>query len=88
MDCPNSVIEVVRSDGQKVNTIVGDVSVTFMNPTSTLGDCTVSAVLNSGVRVNIGSFSCHIGKFIHIVFPILRGFYDAYHGFPVDIVHV
>ncbi len=58
MDCPNSVIEVVRSDGQKVNTIVGIVSVTFMNSSSTPGDCTVSAVLNSGVRVNIGSFLC------------------------------
>ncbi len=62
MDCPNSVIEVVRSDGQIVNTMVGnDISVTFMDSTSIPRDCTVSAVLNSGVRVNIGSFSCRIG---------------------------
>ena len=32
---------------------------------STPGDCTVYAVLNSGVRVNIGSFLCSsMGKYV------------------------
>ncbi len=87
-DCPNSVIEVVRSDRQKVNTIVGkNQSVTFMDSTSTPGICTVYAVLNSGVRVTIGSFSCRMSKYYTCISHIIVKVCDTFHGLPVDMIH-